>query len=321
MSDEPLTLQAYPGSTLDASLEAFLLDREAARCTLKTLQHYRYTCGSFINWLKCQGITDPMMISAHHIRAYLVSLQRRGLRDTTEHAHARGVKAWLNWLVDENYLDISPMRKVKMPKLEERVLPPFAPDEVGKLLSVCDRKTVIGTRDYAIILTLLDTGLRASEFLLLRMGDINMRSGLVTILGKGRKQRTVRVGSRARSAVLLMLGHRSRVANGEGLWIAYSASRQERGALSLDGLRSVLKRLGVKAGVKPCSAHRFRRTFALWCLRDGMDLHSLRMLMGHASLAVLQRYLALGGEDIERAHIAHSPVDRLLSGTQAGNRE
>ena len=51
---------------------------------------------------------------------------------------------------------------------------------------------------------------------------------------------------------------------------------------------------------------------ALWCLRDRMDLHNLRLLMGHDSLAVLQRYLALAGEDIERAHVAHSPVDRLL---------
>jgi integrase/recombinase XerD len=72
------------------------------------------------------------------------------------------------------------------------------------------------------------------------------------------------------------------------------------------------KRLGEKAGVIPCYPHRFRRTFALWCLRDGMDLHSLRVLMGHSSLAVLQRYLALAGEDIERAHKLHSPVDKVL---------
>ena len=56
----------------------------------------------------------------------------------------------------------------------------------------------------------------------------------------------------------------------------------------------------------------FRRTFALWCMRDGMDLHTLRMLMGHSDLSVLQRHLALAGEDIERAHKAHSPVDKLL---------
>ena len=76
----------------------------------------------------------------------------------------------------------------------------------------------------------------------------------------------------------------------------------------------MLYRLGKRTGVRPCDPHRFRRTFALWCLRDGMDLHSLRVLMGHADLSILQRYLALAGEDIERAHIAHSPVDTLLTG-------
>jgi len=71
-------------------------------------------------------------------------------------------------------------------------------------------------------------------------------------------------------------------------------------------------RPGRAAGVRPCAPHRFRRTFALWCLRDGMDLHSLRLLMGHSNLTVLQRYLALASGDVERAHIAHSPVDNLL---------
>ena len=64
--------------------------------------------------------------------------------------------------------------------------------------------------------------------------------------------------------------------------------------------------------VFPALPHRFRRTFALWMLRDGCDLHSLRMLMGRSSLAVLQRYLALSGVDVERAHAAHSPADNLL---------
>jgi len=61
----------------------------------------------------------------------------------------------------------------------------------------------------------------------------------------------------------------------------------------------------------PCHPHRFRRTFALWWIRDGTDLHALRLLMGHRSLAVLQRYLPLAREDIESAHKIHSPVDNL----------
>jgi site-specific recombinase XerD len=109
-----------------------------------------------------------------------------------------------------------------------------------------------------------------------------------------------------------MLAFRHDVQDGDPLWLAYSIEGRETGALSVHGLQTMLVRLGRTAGVMPCAPHRFRRTFALWMLRDGCDLHSLRMLMGHSSLAVLQRYLDLGGEDIERAHMAHSPADRLL---------
>jgi integrase/recombinase XerD len=245
-------------------------------------------------------------------RAYLLSLQVRRPKDTTQHAHARGIKAWLNRLVDEGDLDASPMGRVRMPRLEKRVLPPFNPEDIQALLAQCNRKTAKGIRDRALVLILLDTGLRASEILSLTVGDINMRSGLTVVMGKGRKQRTVRVGNRARKAAMRMIATRSRSGPGDPLWIAYNLDREEKGQLTFYGLRTILRRLGQQAGVLPCGPHKFRRTFALWCLRDGMDLHSLRMLMGHSSLAMLQRYLALATEDVERAHAAHSPADKLL---------
>ena len=314
MGTEHLTLRVSETPSLDVHLSAFLLDREAARCTPKTLEHYRYTCGGFIDWLGGRGVRDVAEVKSPHIRAYLVSLQKRGLRDTTQHAHARGIKAWLNWLVKEGDLDESPMQMVTMPRLEKRVPPPFKQEGIRLLLGHCDRKIPIGARNYAIVLTLLDTGLRAAELMSLRIGSVDMRSGLTTVLGKGQKQRQVRVGSKARAAMARMMGHRSRVVPGAPLWIGYQLNGVEKDRLSVHGLQSTLRRLGQKAGVMPCGPHRFRRTFALWCLRDGMDLHSLRMLMGHSSLDVLQRYLALAGEDVERAHKAHSPADKLLDG-------
>jgi site-specific recombinase XerD len=182
-------LHVWQPSPLSTSLFAFLLDRQAARCPPKTLEHYEYTCGGFVKWLGVQGILDVGQITAHHIRAYLVSLQQRGLKDTTQYAHARGIKAWLNWLVREGDLDESPMRKVAIPKLEERIPAPFKASDVKRLLAHCNRKTPIGARNYSIVLTLLDTGLRAAEFVSLRVGGPDMRSGLATIVGKGRKQR------------------------------------------------------------------------------------------------------------------------------------
>ena len=217
-------------------------------------------------------------------------------------------------VVSEGDLEASPLAKVGMPRLEKRIPPPFTPEGVRKLLAKCNRNAAMGARDCAIVLTLLDSGLRAAEFCNVRIGDLNMRSGLTTVLGKGQKQRTVRVGSKARAAIMRMLGFRRQIRASDPLWATCHGNDCESRALSKHGLQKMLRRLGRKAGVTPCAAHRFRRTFALWCLRDGMDLHSLRMLMGHSSPVVLQRYLALAGEDIERAHLAHSPVDRLLNG-------
>lgn len=302
----------YVASPIAAAYDAFMLSREAMRCTPKTMEHYRYTVGGFVAYLEAQGVRDVAGITPAHIRSHLVGMQRRGARDTTQHAHARGIKTWLRWLVSEGDLAESPMQKVAMPRLEKRVPAPFAPDDVRRLLAACDRNTATGARDYALLLALLDTGLRAGELVSMRVMDLDMRTGLCTIMGKGRKVRQVRMGARARGAVLRMLGHRGHVETDAPLWAAYDGRRNLRGGLTIAGLQTILARLGRRVGVTPCGPHRFRRTFALWCLRDGMDLHSLRMLMGHSSLAVLQRYLALAGEDVERAHKAHSPADRLL---------
>jgi site-specific recombinase XerD len=309
-----LTSQKRPrANALQVSYTAFMLSRQAMRCTAKTLEHYRYTAGGFVAWLTAHGVTTPQDITPDHIRAYFVTLQERNTNDTTQHAHARGIKTWLYWLVDEGDLDASPMRKVAMPRLDKRIPAPFSPENVETLLDSCDRKTYTGARDYALLLALLDTGLRASELLSLRVGDIDMRTGLATVMGKGNKQRQVRAGAKARAAIVRMLAHRDAVTTGAPLWLAIGhPEREDPGALTLQGLQTLLHRMGKAEGILPCSPHRFRRTFALWMLRDGCDLHSLRLLMGHSDLTVLQRYLALAGEDIERAHMAHSPADKLL---------
>ncbi|NLS76957.1 MAG: site-specific integrase [Chloroflexi bacterium] len=147
MAAELLTLRVVRASPLDAVCDAFLLDREASRCTPKTLEHYQYTVGTFVGWLTQQGIPDVAQITPHLLRAYLVGLQRRGLKDTTQHAHARGIKAWLNWLVEEGDLAQSPMRGVAMPRLEKRIPAPFSQAEVNRLLAACDRPTRAGSRN------------------------------------------------------------------------------------------------------------------------------------------------------------------------------
>lgn len=79
--------------------------------------------------------------------------QKKGVEDTAQHAHARGVRAWLNWLVQEGDLATS-MARVTMPKLEGRIPAPSTPDEARRRLAACDRKTPTGARNYAVVLAL-----------------------------------------------------------------------------------------------------------------------------------------------------------------------
>ncbi len=94
--------------------------------------------------------------------------------------------------------------------------------------------------------------------------------------------------------------------NCPALWITASGDR-----LQYWGLREVLRRRSRMAGIRPPQIHAFRRAFALNCLRAGMDLFTLQLLMGHADLQVLRRYLAQTDEDARKAHALASPVDTL----------
>lgn len=295
VSPEPYGLTAY--------LEMFMLHQEAAHHTAKTLSYYRYTLDKFLDYLTVRGVKAPEGVKATHIRAFLAHLQKQGYADTTVHGHARAIKAFFNFLVTEEVLEASPMRKVKMPKLEQKILPPFTVEDIEVLLVACHQgKNAL--RDKAIVLCLLDSGLRAAEFIAMNVGDVG-KDGLVRVHGKGMKSRYVRLGASARKAMLRYLAKR-RAKQGEALWMG------KKGRLTVSGLYQVMRRLGKRTEIH-CHPHKFRRTFAIWALRRGMDVYHLRAILGHADLAMALRYLRLVEADIADAHRQASPVDYFMS--------
>jgi integrase/recombinase XerC/integrase/recombinase XerD len=184
-------------------------------------------------------------------------------------------------------------------------------DTVRRLLETCG-KDEIGTRDRAIILTLLDTGLRAGELLSLNIEDVDLKDGSIVVRKtKNRKGRIVFVGQQARRAIARYLALRENPPRTAPLWLAYHTDGYE-GRLSYDGLREIIRRRARMAGINPPTLHSFRRAFALTMLRNGVDLISLSRMMGHGSLPVLLRYLKHTKEDLIRIHQMGSPVDTLL---------
>jgi len=154
---------------------------------------------------------------------------------------------------------------------------------------------------------LYDSGIRKSELVALDFGDIDLKSGAVQIRsGKGNKDRTVYLGNRARRELIRFLRYRGQLVPASPLWTTQTGER-----LTDSGLRQIIRRRAVAASIPAPGLHDFRRAFALESLRNGMDLVTLARLMGHTSLTVLQRYLRLVQDDLQRSHERTSPADNL----------
>ena len=285
-------------------IEAFLIDRKAQGMAKGTLYFYQKKLKLFIDFCEAQVITDIADITPSFLRNYMLYLEETGHNDGGRHACYRALKTFLYWWEEELEPQgwTNPIRKVKPPRLSISPLEPADLEDIKTMIDRCDN-SFYGKRDKAILLSLLDTGTRAHEFLALNIDDFDYKTGEILIReGKGRKFRSVFLGKKSRRIVRVYL--RTRRDEGNSFWITKGGER-----LTYWGLREIIRRCATRAEVKIPTIHSFRRAFALNMLRAGVDIFSLQKLMGHADLQVLRRYLAQTTEDIAQAHRLGSPVD------------
>jgi|WetSurMetagenome_2_1015567.scaffolds.fasta_scaffold46247_3 site-specific recombinase XerD len=300
----PKIVQSLPRTSVQDTVDSFFVYCRARRLSAGTMDSYTRRVRAFAAWLTAEGVTDLEQVTPARIRTYLVELTDRGLDDDTIITFYRVMRAWLNFCVREELIPDSPMRKVRAPKMPTEILPAFTPEDVRQLLAAC--KTA---RDTALVMLMLDTGLRASEVVALTVGDVDKQTGAVQVKqGKGRKDRVVFLGAKTLRALLKYLQGRSDLAPTAPLWL----TEKRREALTLSGLEKFCDCLEERSGVAHCHPHTFRRSFALWSLRAGMNVYALQRLMGHCDLTVLRRYLALVEQDLADTHRQHGAVYSML---------
>lgn len=302
-------LNSIQDDRLDAWIEAFLFDRKAQNMSRGTIGFYVTKLGLFTRYCDSQQITKISQITPNLLRQYLLYLEDTGHNPGGIHACYRTVKTFLLWWEDEFEPDEwkNPIRKVKPPKTSIEPLEPVDINDVITILDSCSRNTLLGLRDGAILLTLLDSGLRASELLSINLEDINFTTGEILIRhGKGRKSRIVYIGSRTRKTIRAYLKKRND--NNPALFISKHFDR-----LTYWGLKSMVKSRAKSMNVKTPSIHSFRRWFALTCLRSGINVYSLQVLMGHSDLQILRRYLKQNTDDIHLDYQLTNPVDKHLN--------
>jgi integrase/recombinase XerD len=227
------------------------------------------------------------------------------------------MRGFYNWAVELDLIKDRPDQKIKREKFESPQITPFSRDEIVKLIDGCQftpvekqdgrkykMKRPNAERDKAIILLLLDTGMRLGELTRLRLGDVNLETGEVYVRpfqsGRKAKPRTLFMGTRTRQTVWKYIAK-----------VQASTVDQSLQIFELKGpsIRLLVRRIGENVGVHNTHPHRFRHTFAITFLRNGGDVFTLQKLLGHATLDMTKRYLDLIKVDLENAHRKSSPVD------------
>lgn len=308
MNEEKKVLSEEQGIIRVCSLldwaNGFILDRKAQGLAQGTIRFYQKKLSKFIDYCFLNEAHDMESLNSSLVRDYFLWLQER--ENHTQggiHAYYRTVKTFLRWYERENDLPGWANSVLKI-KIKQPQLIPLEPADVGAIKKMI---ACAGSRDKAILMVMMDTGIRASELLALNLENVNAITGVVQVLhGKGGKFRIVYIGRKTRIALRRYLN--GRTDENPALFINRHKER-----LLPSGLRQILCRLSERAKVEYQPPHSFRRLFAITMLRNGVDIYTLQLLMGHEDIQVLKRYLRVTQDDALRAYNSGSPVDKLLS--------
>ncbi len=251
-----------------------------------TLRAYRKDLEDFSDYVKKRA-EDVEMID---VRAFVARQIKDGRSKTTAGRRLAAVRSFLKYLYREGYIRENPAKLVNTPK-SQRPLPQFL--SVDDIFSLVQQPKSIGflqTRDRAILELLYSSGLRVSEIVGLNMEDLNTREGLVKVMGKGKKERILPVGSKAVDAIKSYLVEKILLKRKDKALFLNNRGRP----LSVRGVRRIVvkyaKMIGIGGRIGP---HTLRHTFASHLLQAGADLRVIQELLGHASLSTTQKYTHL----------------------------
>ena len=259
-----------------------------------------------------RSIEELAAITPAGLRDFVADLRRRGQASATVHGAYGALRCAFRFWQREGELAANPMALVERPKRERVLIRPMSPDQASRLLDQPDAKTMEGLRDRAIMMIMLDSGLRVSEAISLEANRIEWLNCTLTVMGKGRKERSVPFSSRTCQTMLDYARKR-----GQGRVQAPQFFLGPRGRpLDRSGVRKAVAGYGRQAGIEGVrvSPHTLRHTFAVLYIRNGGDSFSLQEILGHSTLEMTRRYVNFARQDVAEQHKKFSPMESLAGG-------
>ena len=304
---------------LSDALTAYRICAKAEGKSPRTIGLVTSSLGYFGRFLG--GAPDISSITADDLRRFIIALQNTDkFRDhpfnkpletkisaLSIQTYCRGIRAFFGHLLREELIEANPVANVKMPRAPAKVVPTFSEQEIQRLLVSPDRKTDTGFRDYALMLTYLDTSARLSELADMTVGDVDFENGYIRVLGKNKRERYLPLGQKVAKALLkYTLNHRPQPTGNDRFWL----TRDGR-PLTPNRIEKIISTHGKKAGLSRCYPHKLRHTSSVMYLRNGGDPFTLQKKLGHSSLQMTRHYCNLVDSDVRAAHLKFGVADRL----------
>ena len=290
---------------IDAFLEHLRVERAMS---VHTLDAYRRDLDALAGWAQARGLDDLVRLDAAQLREFVAAEHRRGLAPKSLQRRLSACRSYHAWLLKNGRIPASPGAGLRAPKAPRRLPQVLDVDEAVRLVEV-PTDVPLGLRDRALLELFYSSGLRLSELCGLRWRDLHDDAGLVTVLGKGGKQRSVPVGSHARRA--LGQWRASTGAGGE----AFVFPGRGGGPISQRAVQVRIRQLAVRQGLfKHVHPHMLRHSFASHVLESSGDLRGVQELLGHADIATTQIYTHLDFQHLAKVYDAAHPRAKRVKG-------
>lgn len=282
---------------MDRHINKFLTYLEIEKnVSAHTLLNYRLDLKQLRNFLSGK---DVQKIDRLDVRKYLALLKSRNLRKRSLARKLSTFRSFFRFLLREGYINADPISGISSPKMEKR-LPIFLDEnKLARILDAPEKTNLLGLRDRAILETLYSTGMRVSELVGLKIGQVDFIGGMVKALGKGKKERLVPIGDRALRAIRDYLNKQNvEKKDTRALFLNRKDQRlTDRGVQNI--VDKYIRIVSLKEKISP---HTFRHSFATHLLDRGADLRSVQELLGHASLSTTQIYTHITTERLKSVY-------------------
>lgn len=278
-----------------------------------TLSAYVSDLAQFASWLvETTGAAtwEVERVERTHIRGFLGTLHRKSKPATVARKLA-SIRSLYRYLGREEIVPTNPGEQLATPKIPRKLPTVLAVDDVFALLETPPAATSAGLRDRAWLEVLYSTGMRVSELVGMNVADADLAERIVSIRGKGKKERIGTLGSRAVEALRAWLDARESIraataGDGRAMFLNLRGGR-----LTARSVRSLLDKHIVACGVRRrVSPHALRHTFATHLLDGGADLRAIQELLGHASLSTTQRYTHVSSAHLQKIYDESHPRAR-----------